>query len=793
MQTSQFPIDSAGGSAKPPSAIDSLDVLGALRRRQWLIGSCFIMCVGMALLYQFTTVPKYRAELQIMVLQRDSSLPAAGVSDSSDVDGISLADNVLATHMQLFTSRRILKDAIERFGLGKLDSISSRIRSGQDPVKFLQDEIDVAAGGEGAARDANVLVARYADPSPEDCATVLNAVLASYQDFLGDSFANTSTDALKLLIKTRDELEDQIATAETKYVRFQSQAPVLWDGQKSTNIHQKRLEMLEEELASVRTRQSETKARLQVIEEQLGDRDTQTLNDIDSLALLSETETERLKLFLQITRGDIYSEEFQAAQPVRTATANAQYQELLSLMLREKSLLADFDAEHPSVQIVREKIQLIRDFVNTNSPDTEFQEPIKAMQPHEILAAYKKLLEHDIAELRTRRTQLESESKVELAKSQELFTFERGGEVLRDDIDRKKRAYDDVAQRLSELNLAKDYGGFLAEVIAPAETQTETYWPKLPIIVAIGSILGLCLGSALALLVDLGDTTFRNPDQLQQLLGTPIAAHIPLTSVGFRKRRSDGVDRTIFVMHESRSGAAEAIRHIRTSLFFDSRVHQSKVLSITSPIPGDGKSTAAGNVAASIANAGKSVLLIDADLRRPRMQDLFGIDREPGLSDVLTGYVEPLDAIVECKEISGLNLLPCGLIPPNPSELLNMKEFAELLAMARDRYDYVLIDTPPLLAVSDPGIVCEHVDGVIFVTRILKNGQSAVARAREILAELNSRLVCGVVVGESDYLEAVGSRKNDYAYGQYGKYTEYYTAVPKEDRKKLERRQQEII
>jgi capsular exopolysaccharide synthesis family protein len=196
------------------------------------------------------------------------------------------------------------------------------------------------------------------------------------------------------------------------------------------------------------------------------------------------------------------------------------------------------------------------------------------------------------------------------------------------------------------------------------------------------------------------------------------------------------------------------------------------VVQITSPNPEDGKSTLTANLAVSIAQSGKRILLIDADLRKPQVHKIFGVGGDVGLVSVITGEVDPAEAI-QPSAIPGLSLLPCGPVPPNPAELLTAPRFKDLLDVLREQFDFVLIDTPPLLAVTDPSVVAPRVDGVLLTVRITKNGRPAAERAKEMLDTLGAN-VLGVVVNGIDRNNGAGSYAYGYGYGGYGYGSEKY-------------------
>jgi capsular exopolysaccharide synthesis family protein len=226
------------------------------------------------------------------------------------------------------------------------------------------------------------------------------------------------------------------------------------------------------------------------------------------------------------------------------------------------------------------------------------------------------------------------------------------------------------------------------------------------------------------------------------------------------------LDPILCTYYQSKSVGAEAYRGVRTALYFSARGAGCKVIQITSPDPGDGKTTLAANLAVSIAQSGKKTLLIDADFRKPKQHKVFGISPKIGLATALMDEASVLDA-AQPSGIPNLMVLPCGPVPPDPSELLTSPRFKELLDSLHGQYDFVLIDTPPLLAVTDPCAVAARVDGVLLVIRLSKSGRPHAERAKEILATLGAT-VLGVVVNGTSRETSSGGYGYGYSYKDYG-------------------------
>ena len=196
-------------------------------------------------------------------------------------------------------------------------------------------------------------------------------------------------------------------------------------------------------------------------------------------------------------------------------------------------------------------------------------------------------------------------------------------------------------------------------------------------IVGFAGTMGFFAGCAIAFLLELADKRFRSPEEITEKLGVPVIGHIPY----YKPETSDktsAIDGSICVYHRPKSNLAEAYRGIRTALYFSTRGEGHKVIQVSSPNPGDGKSTMAANLAVAIAQSGKRTLLVESDFRRPRVHKLIGIDREIGVTSVISGESELSDAIQETG-IENLYALSCGPKPSNPSELLSSPRYAELI------------------------------------------------------------------------------------------------------------------
>ena len=248
--------------------------------------------------------------------------------------------------------------------------------------------------------------------------------------------------------------------------------------------------------------------------------------------------------------------------------------------------------------------------------------------------------------------------------------------------------------KLEDVGFAADSGGYDAKVTERAGRGWQVE-PNLAKIITVGSLLGALCGLLLGYVVDASDKSFKSPEEISHLLGLQIIGHCPLIAgTGHRRNNNNStVDPSVITFHKSKSRGAEAFRAIRTALYFSTRGAAHKVIQVTSPHPGDGKSTLSSNLAVAIAHSGKKVVIIDADFRRPRVHKIFGVNNDAGISTVISEELDLADAIQQTP-VANLDCLACGPRPDNPSELLTSARFDELLGILREKYDFVLVDSP---------------------------------------------------------------------------------------------------
>lgn len=325
------------------------------------------------------------------------------------------------------------------------------------------------------------------------------------------------------------------------------------------------------------------------------------------------------------------------------------------------------------------------------------------------------------------------------------------------DLDAQRRQLVDeqasLKQRLDNIEFNAALATEMAVVINPAGQPAEPISPTPRRTALLALAVGLLLAVAAAFLIDYLDDSLKNPDDLEKLqTDAPLLALIPFETL------PDG--RPLAISRPDHF-AVEMYRTLRTNVQFLGLERSVQVIQITSSVPGEGKTTTAANLAVVLAQSGNSVVLVDADLRRPRIHRMFNIDRTLGLTSNLVA--EPLDMTLQSID-SNLSVITSGPVPPNPSELLSSRRMDAIIAELRLRFDYVILDSPPALAVSDAVALSRHVDGVVLV---LQAGRTSVPQVRRALAALDqvNAPVLGLVLNRVSHKRLARSEYM-YAYDQ---------------------------
>jgi capsular exopolysaccharide synthesis family protein len=327
---------------------------------------------------------------------------------------------------------------------------------------------------------------------------------------------------------------------------------------------------------------------------------------------------------------------------------------------------------------------------------------------------------------------------------------------LRKELENIQKWHDNLQQSLMEAKISDNFPVLDIQILDRAKAPSEPAWPNKAQLAVVSVVMSFIVAVGLAFFMDYMDRTVRKPEDVEQELRMTLFGFIPSMDSSVA-----GGERGKIVMIDPASGAAESYRKIRAKLYVYKKESHAKVLSITSTTAGEGKTTLASNLAIAFAQAGAKVLLVDADMRHPALQKTFGIDKEPGLAEFLDGKYSWQDAVRE-SAVEGLSLLPCGSGGNRSAELLESPRLRDFLEAARDKYDVVILDTPPVLGVADSTVLSNLSDATLFVIQASRNPKWLVKRARMELEAAGARIAGAI-------LNRVRTRRGEYYY-----YHRYY-------------------
>jgi len=339
--------------------------------------------------------------------------------------------------------------------------------------------------------------------------------------------------------------------------------------------------------------------------------------------------------------------------------------------------------------------------------------------------------------------------------------------------------YTDLAAKFQQLKIMEDLSSGGLKMAIPATLPSRPFKPNILNNLIIAFILGFSSSITWIFTDEYFDNTIKNNEDIEKYFKLPLLGQIPLTDTGddlSNKNKQPIKRRTKLVSHNSHAG--EAYRAVRTNIQFLNFDNKTKTIVVTSPTAGEGKTTISTNLASTLALSGGKIMLIDCDLRHPQVHKALNLENLVGLSSVLvkSNYI---NEAIQKTNVPEFSVITSGPLPPNPSELLGSKRMADLLEVVKEEFDYIIIDTPPVCAVTDAAVLAQKVDGVILVCSINSTLRETAIESRKIFMNVKSRLL-GVVGNKFD----VKSR-----YGYYSKYYGhyYYGGQANEDERNEER------
>lgn len=744
---------------------DSVDLVKLIRGSQKLLILGALLGLTAGILAYLFLGPAYLASTRMLVsLKAAISNEEIGTRTFSDRTG----------HVHLIKSDFIVERAFE---IGDLATLPTLAEAG-DPVESVIDALKVQRSS-GTDRDyTNVFEISFQSKSQADAQAVLEAVVAAYTEYLAENRVENTGEMVDSISQQEQRLSAEIDTLEAEYMKFREDAPLHWTapvGQQAVgtnvappNYYVARLQEIEKDRRNAYTERAETQARIQAL--------TKMRESGES--------RESLEFFVmhamtQPTAGQGGQQGGGAGGGGLSATSRKDTldAELLTARTLEQRLLYHFGQDHERVKKVRKKIQLIlEDYILAGLTPPNLDIDLSADGANartDLTSVYLRALNLKLVELEYREQQLNKLYREAREEARKASLYEVQDKRYGDNLERLKDQLQIVINQSNRLDLTKDQTGYTTKQIAPI--RAELAMKRVIKILGAFGVLGVMSVLALQYLREWQNTQLRNLADVRRFTNSPVIGSVPEfpepSAAEHAASLQTGLSPTLRYYHGPDSPEAEAFRSIRTTIYHSDFVRDDTgtVIQISSAEPGDGKSTIATNLATAIAQSGKSVLLIDADLRRPTGHAIFGVRGDVGLSDALQGEVE-WSAVAQQTSIAGLSFIAAGSPSAAPAELLSSSALGTLLVDARKDFDFVIIDTAPLLAVSDPCIVGPFVDGLVLVVRLHKNKRDQAEAAIDTVRGHGIPLI-GIVVN--------GTEAQTGPYYDYRRYER--TPVPAEE------------
>jgi succinoglycan biosynthesis transport protein ExoP len=726
----KIPADAAPQSAIQGDALSHsghlVDYLRVLHKRRWTAGTAFVIVLASVTAYTFTTTPIYEARTRLLIEAEGPNV----INFSEVVDEQRMRADYYQTQYSVLQSRQLARKTIDALKLWESPYLGGQARSGFFATLFGSKPAQNRSTADETAeqsraidrfldnltispiRNSRLVDIKYQLSDPELAMRIVNAIATNYINQNLEYKFTTSKEASDWLGDRLAEQRRQVETAEAALQQYREQHDAI-SLRDHENIVVQKLADLNAAVTQAKTERFQKQALYHQLESLNG-----KSGGLDSFpAVLSNT-------YIQQQKGELAQLQSQLGQ--------------LSEKLGDK---------HPDIIKIKGAIELAK---------TKLQGEIAkvAQSVHnEYLAALAK--ENSL-------TRALDQQKTE-AQTMNRKAIDYG--VLERDVQSSKQIYESLLQRSKETGVSGELKTSNIRVVDAAERPREPVSPRKLLNLTLAMFGGSLLAMGLAFFFEYVDSRIKTPEEIRTHLGLAPLGMVPAIEPGSWQGTGP------LICNGVPPGFAEAIRAIRTNVLFSSAAEGARTLVITSTAPGEGKTMIAANLAVGLAQAGQRVLLIDADMRCPRLHDMFKHKQEPGLSNLMVGHAAP-SACIRKSSVIGLWLLTSGRVPPNPAELLGSQRFREFIRSLGQHFDSVIIDSPPALAVTDAAITAAVATGVVFVIGAEMTSRQSAKIAIQQLENGHPRFVGAV-------LNRVELEKNAYYYSGYYKreYVQYYQAA----------------
>jgi succinoglycan biosynthesis transport protein ExoP len=714
------------------------ELLEIFWRGRWIIVAAIIVAIGAAVLYLQSTTPLYTSSSSIYVAQGGPKIMGDGVAE---LGGNNQDAYYLATQTEVLKSSAILNIAADQLRTREVKTFESS----DSPVSVLKTGLSVELG-----KMNDIITVSFESPSPDDAAQAVNAIVDAYQKYNANSRKSTASEVLKVLdgeFHERETERDQKMQAMLDFRKENSDVQLDATGDTGTRVEAEQLTSINAALTAAQLNEAEAHAAFDLAKEYVAD-------PVKLRQLIAAQS-------MAANGGSAVAANDPGMLNPRESQLRVEWNELeAQLDDLELKLLPD----HPDVKRVQRQIQRVEGELREMGVTPTRVDGSRGMTASEKSFADSYLGASEerwrLAKAKVDSLQDSFGKDYSAQRDRAIASNNKAAEyqLLTQDFTRAEALCNALDSRMKEIHIGEEGDGVtnvsVLEVGRPPIVPSK---PQKAKTIGIALLLGLSLGLGLAFLNGWMDQRFRSAEDVGNSLNLPILGAVP--QIGGREPINVRGQKAHLMPV---SDFAEACRAIRTAIYFGMPDSQAKTLLVTSPLPGDGKSTAASNLAIVMAQAGQKTLVLDADFRRPNQHRIFEQDNTIGSTNVLNGTAT-LEQTIKHTGIKGVDLLPCGPTPTHPAELLNSQSFADLLAELGKRYDHVVVDSPPVMPVTDARILGAICDATVFVVRAEKSTRKVSVFARDVLQSVGTNILGVMINGLSR-----GRGYYDAGYYQYG-------------------------
>ena len=726
----------------PPQESAVGEYFRVLVKRKWIVVGCLLTIFTVVAIATLRQVPIYEADGSIAVKKPDTSL---NFKDTNAISFDYYDPTELETEVKILQSDLLALQVIKELNLDRQPEFG-----GKSPTSALPSSLDLAPDPLEAdpsrtssllssfkgkltislLPNSRIMSVRFRDSDPQTAQNVVNKLMGDYQENNYKTRFNNTMQVSDWLGQQLVDLQMKVETSQEKLVRYQKEHEILGIDEKQ-NITTAKLDELNKALTVAESERMDKEAFYHLVES----------GDPDAIASSGG--------------GPDGPGAGQSGSPLLESLRTKQAE----LKIQIADLNTQFGPSYPKLAQLNNQLAEIE--VQLQSEMKKIASKVKGQ--YTTALGREDLLSQALEKQKQAANKL-NENAIEYS-------------LLKRDLETNRQLYEGLLEKLKEAGISEGLKSNNFQIVNSARVPTYPVEPNVPRNLGFAFVLGLTSGVGLAFLLEGLDNTVRTTEQAQAISGLPPLGMIPLgsktTREGSPSKRlilassNEAVELITHVRPQSQM--AESYRALRTSLLLSHLGAPPKVIMVTSALPQEGKSTTSINCAVVLAQKGVRVLLIDCDLRRPSIHKTLGMGPRSGLSNVLTGSVTLKQAITVAPTLPNLDVLPAGTPPPNPAELLASSNMRDVLAEMREKYDHIVLDTPPTLSVTDAVVLSPRADAIVLVIRSGSTTKQALRRSRDILMQVNAR-VSGVLLNAVD----LSSPDYYYYYEYQGKYAQYY-------------------